>query len=108
MVTGFNAVRIEEARFFEQNLKLLILDIFNQPLVFSEDTQPLGAMVVIEFKKPDRSKYRDEDPISQVYRMVREIRQGRVKDKAGRYIQPANDRIPAYCYIWVWLLWNDG
>jgi hypothetical protein len=78
---------------------VFVLDIFNQPLVFSEDTQPLGAMVVIEFKKPDRSNYRDEDPVTQVYRMIREIRAGKVKDKSGRYIQPANELIPAYCYI---------
>ena len=56
---------------------LLIVDIFNRPLAFSEDTQPLGAIVVIEFKKPDRNNYNDEDPISQVYRMVREIRRGK-------------------------------
>ncbi|MER8948075.1 hypothetical protein [Mesorhizobium sp. M0809] len=56
-------------------------------------------MVVIEFKKPDRNNYQDEDPISQVYRMVREIREGKKKDRKGTFIRPANDSVPAYCYI---------
>lgn len=73
--------------------------IFNHPLVFSEDGDPLQSMVVIEFKKPDRSAYQDEDPISQAYRMVREIREGKKKDRQGRYIRPANQNVPAYCYI---------
>ena len=49
--------------------------IFNHPLAFGEDGEPLQSMVVIEFKRPDRTAYQDEDPGSQVYRMVREIRQ---------------------------------
>lgn len=73
--------------------------IFNQPLAFSEDQEPLQSMVVIEFKKPDRTQYKDEDPISQAYRMVREIREGKKKDRKGTYIRPANDSVPAYCYI---------
>jgi hypothetical protein len=73
--------------------------IFNHPLAFGEDGEPLQSMVVIEFKRPDRTAYQDEDPVSQVYRMVREIRQGRKRDHQGRFIRPANDKIPAYCYI---------
>lgn len=73
--------------------------IFNHPLAFSEDGEPLQSMVVIEFKKPDRSTYQDEDPVSQVYRMVREIREGKKKDRQGRYIRPANQNVPAYCYV---------
>lgn len=73
--------------------------IFNRPLAFGEDGAPLQSIVVIEFKKPDRDTYRDEDPVSQVYRLVREIREGKIKDKSGQYIRPANTSIPAYCYI---------
>jgi hypothetical protein len=39
--------------------------IFNRPLAFTDDTEPLQSMMVIEFKKPDRTSY-DEDPITQV------------------------------------------
>jgi hypothetical protein len=73
--------------------------IFNHPMAFSEDAEPLQSLVVIEFKKPDRTAYQDEDPVTQVYRMVREIREGKKKDRQGRYIRPANQSIPAYCYI---------
>jgi hypothetical protein len=73
--------------------------IFNRPLAFADNEEPLQSIVVIEFKKPDRTNYRDEDPITQVYRMVREIRESKMKSKDGRYIRPANNDIPAYCYI---------
>jgi hypothetical protein len=73
--------------------------IFDRPLAFSENGGALQSIVVVEFKKPDRDQYRDEDPVSQVYRLVREIREGKMQDKAGRYIRPASSSIPAYCYI---------
>jgi hypothetical protein len=73
--------------------------IFNRPLAFSDEVEPLQSVVVIEFKKPDRTDYRDENPITQAYRMIREIRNSKMKDKDGRYIRPANANIPAYCYI---------
>jgi hypothetical protein len=73
--------------------------MFDRPLAFSENGAPLQSLVVVEFKKPDRDQYRDEDPVSQVYRMVREIREGKMQDKSGRYIRPASNNIPAYCYI---------
>ena len=44
--------------------------IFNRPLAFSDEAEPLQSVVVIEFKKPDRTNYRDEDPITQAYRMI--------------------------------------
>ena len=75
------------------------LSIFNHPLAFSEDSEPLQSMVVIEFKKLDRTAYQDEDPVTQVYRMVREIRESKKKDRHGRYIRTANLNIPAYCYV---------
>lgn len=73
--------------------------IFDRPLAFTEDGQPLTSMVVVEFKRPDRGDYRDEDPVTQVYRMVREIRSGHRKDHKGREVRPLTDTIPAYCYI---------
>jgi hypothetical protein len=72
--------------------------IFNQRLAFSEDSHPLTSIVVIEFKKPDRASY-DEDPVSQAYRMIREVHAGRLKDRAGRPLRALSRDIPAYCYI---------
>jgi len=73
--------------------------IFNRSLAFSEGEQPLTSLVVIEFKRPMRDAYRDEDPVSQVYRMVREIRSGQSEDHKGQLIRPLTQNVPAYCYI---------
>jgi hypothetical protein len=73
--------------------------IFDRPLVFSEGSAPLHSMVVVEFKKPALPNTRDENPVEQVYRIVRKIRSGHMEDKGGREIRVANDTVPAYCYI---------
>jgi hypothetical protein len=75
------------------------LMIFDRALTFSEDDAALNSLVVVEFKKPDRSGYRKEDPIDQVYRLIREIKGGHFKDKTGREIKVQSDRIPAYAYV---------
>src|SRR5205823_1177327 len=49
--------------------------------------------------KPARSDYRKEDPIDQVYRLIREIKSGHFKDKTGREIKVQSERIPAYAYV---------
>jgi hypothetical protein len=77
---------------------LLVLDIVNHAFAFSEDKEPVGPIVVIEFKKPERIGYK-EDPVSQVYRMIRDIRAGDMKDKSGRRVRPASQNIPAFCYV---------
>lgn len=73
--------------------------IFERALTFAEDDSALNSLVVIEFKKPDRSDYRKEDPIEQVYRLIREIKSGHFKDKNGREIKVQSGRIPVYAYI---------
>jgi hypothetical protein len=73
--------------------------IFNRALAFSEDDQPLTSVVVIEFKQPMRKSYADEDPVTQVYRLVRDIRSGQFKDSKGQLIRTLTENVPAYCYI---------
>jgi len=75
------------------------LMIFDRALTFAEDDAALNSLVVVEFKKPDRSDYRKEDPVDQVYRLIREIKSGHFKDKTGREIKVQSDRIPAYAYV---------
>jgi hypothetical protein len=72
--------------------------IFDRALTFAEDEAPLDSMVIIEFKKPQRTEYK-EDPLEQVYRLIDEIRTGHFKDKNGREIKLRNDRVPAYAYV---------
>jgi hypothetical protein len=72
--------------------------IFDRPFVFGDTEQPLTSILIVEFKRPLRDAY-DEDPVTQVYRLVREIRSGQMKDANGRLMRPASNQIPAYCYV---------
>jgi len=73
--------------------------VFDHALSFAEDDTALNSLVIVEFKKPARSDYRKEDPIDQVYRLIREIKGGHYKDKNGVEIKVQSDRIPAYAYV---------
>jgi hypothetical protein len=73
--------------------------LFDRALTFAEDEAVLNSLVIVEFKKPDRSNYRNEDPIEQVYRLIREIKGGHFKDRRGLEIKVQSERIPAYAYI---------
>lgn len=69
--------------------KELDLLIFNNPFAFAEEDAPrFGSVVIVEFKKPLRNDYSNEDnPIDQVITYVEELRSGRAKDRKGRPIQ---------------------
>lgn len=75
------------------------LIIFNKPFAFSDQPGALGSVVIVEFKRPARDDYTDEEnPISQVYEYVRKVRAGVAKDRLGRPIS-AGKNLPFYCYI---------
>lgn len=73
--------------------------IFDRPFVFGDADQPLTSILLIEFKRPLRDEYDEEDPVTQVYRLVREIKASKMKDARGRLMRPASGDIPAYCYV---------
>ena len=75
------------------------LMIFDRALTFAEDEDVLNSLVIVEFKKPSRSDYRKEDPVDQVYRLIREIKEGHFKDKNGREIKVQSQHVPAYAYV---------
>jgi len=68
--------------------KRVDLLIFNNPFAFAELTAPAyGSIVIVEFKRPERDDYTDEEnPITQVYGYVRDIKAGKVKDRQGKTI----------------------
>ncbi|MFW6009455.1 MAG: hypothetical protein ACOCP8_09355, partial [archaeon] len=73
--------------------------IFNKALAFVEDDKPHSSIVVVEFKRPGRKTYNEkENPISQVYNYIREIKRGHEKDYKGRQIM-ISDNTPCYAYI---------
>ena len=73
--------------------------LFDRALTFAEDETVLSSLVIVEFKKPDRSNFQKEDPIEQVYRLIREIKGGHFKDYRGLEIKVQSATIPAYAYV---------
>lgn len=73
--------------------------VFNHPFAFVEGESPYSSIVVIEFKRPMRDDYDDnENPISQVFGYIEKIQSGKVRDKDGRPI-PSLLNMPFYAYI---------
>ncbi len=73
--------------------------IFDLPLAFIGEQYPYSSVVIIEFKRPMRSGYSDDDnPIQQVYEYVQLIREGRATDKHGGQIL-VDENTPFYAYI---------
>ena len=88
---------LEPVELASQNRADLV--IFNNPFAFADSDAPFGSIVLVEFKRPARDDYTDEDnPIAQVYGYVREIKAGKAKDRQGRPIR-VPDRIPFYAYV---------
>lgn len=73
--------------------------IFDCPFALVDDESPFKSVVIIEFKKPGRAEYgKDKNPIDQVYDYVRQVKEGKAKDKAGRLIS-VSENTPFYAYI---------
>ena len=73
--------------------------IFDNPTAFVDTDPPFGALTLIEFKRPGRTAYSDdENPINQVYGYVNKVREGRAMDHHGRPIAVAPDT-RFYAYI---------
>jgi hypothetical protein len=75
------------------------LIVFNTPFAFVGESPPFSSIVIIEFKRPARDEYSEDDnPITQIYDYVRKIRQGSITDKKGRPIS-ITESTPFYCYV---------
>ncbi len=73
--------------------------IFNNPNAFIDGENSKHAVVIVEFKRPMRKGYpEDDEPFSQVYGYVRKIRSGKAVDGKGRPII-VTDTTPFYIYI---------
>ena len=57
-------------------------------------------VVIVEFKRPARKKYSDEEnPITQIYKYIRELRGKEVRDKSGALVTGIDERTPFFCYV---------
>jgi len=73
--------------------------IFNRPIAFVDGESPYETVIVLEFKRPARDDYTDdENPMGQVLKLIERFRDGKAKDAKGRII-PANANRRFYCYI---------
>ncbi|MEF3365895.1 ATP-binding protein [Methylocystis sp. 9N] len=76
--------------------------IFDEKVIFSDENRkghPLNSIVVIEFKQPGRTAYKEtENPVLQATRVINAIRAGKYKHK-GRKIPIANAEIPATIFV---------
>ncbi|MEQ8850107.1 ATP-binding protein [Botrimarina sp.] len=81
---------------------LLALNVYDNPVLVSEDTSlPLASIVVVELKRPMRNNAaqgEDKDPIEQALGYLQRVRKGDVKTASGRPI-PQSKQIPGYCYV---------
>jgi len=60
---------------------------------------PFSSVVLVEFKRPARDDYNDdENPISQIYKYVGQIKSGKAVDRGGRPIS-VPPQMPFYAYI---------
>ena len=74
--------------------------VFDQQFPLSEGGQPLTSLTIVEFKRPMRDDYSDdENPLKQVVKTVLEIRSGEALDSSGRKIKVAGPDIPTNCFI---------
>lgn len=74
--------------------------IFDSPFAFTdEDTQPYRNITIIEFKRPGRENYTDdENPIRQVKEYMDNIIEGKIKSKDGEFLSDT-ESIRFFCYI---------
>jgi hypothetical protein len=93
-----------DIRFDKQEINLPSADradiiIFNGTAAFVNDSPPFSSIVLIEFKRPVRDDYTDEDnPIVQIYGYTELIKSGKAKDRAGRPIL-IKPETPIYAYL---------
>ena len=75
--------------------------IFDEPMAFVLDANAaIGGVSIIEFKKPQRKGYNEEEnPIRQVVEYVQAIRGGKVKRKDGTLIEPLPLTVPFFAHI---------
>lgn len=71
--------------------------LFNHLCAFAD--KAFGSIVILEFKKPMRDNYTEEEnPVSQVVRYVRRIRNKEELDKNGRPIS-VHENTPFFAYV---------
>lgn len=74
--------------------------VFNRALAYAEPSFPLGSVVIVEFKRPMRGTYNDDDdnPIVQVTGYINDIKKSGLIDENG-HVRTVPPTMPFYVYI---------
>jgi hypothetical protein len=78
------------------------LAIFHRPMAFSDSLDQIGAVVLVEFKRPVRDDFKmddpDKNPVSQVLKYVTTLRTGQARRSKGQAIH-IRENTPFYAYV---------
>lgn len=76
------------------------LVIFDREFPLSDSPQPISSLTLVEFKRPMRDDYTDEDnPLKQVVKTIKAIREGQYIGPNTRPVKVASKDIPTNCFI---------
>lgn len=77
------------------------LVLYNRKMAFAgEDYRPFSSVVIVEFKRPERNDYDDdENPVSQVYDYIRDIRTGTARNPDGSQVDRVPETVPFFCHV---------
>lgn len=72
---------------------------YNAPYYFNNEDNPCDSFSIIEFKRPNRSDYTEEEnPIDQVFEYIEKIRENRARKSNGQLIT-VSPNTPCFVYI---------
>jgi hypothetical protein len=73
--------------------------VYNVPYYFNNEDNPNNSFSIIEFKRPMRDDYSDnENPIDQIIKYIEEIRSGKAKKQNGQLIT-VTSATPCFAYV---------
>ncbi len=73
------------------------LIVFDAALSYTAETDDINSITIVELKRPQRCDH-ENDPVWQVLKYVRDIREGRIKKDNGRDFGDMS-RVKFYCYV---------
>jgi len=79
------------------NDKRMDLAVFDAALSYTEDSENISSITIVELKRPMRND-RDNDPVWQVKKYVMDIKAGKIKKANGRDFENM-DHVSFYCYV---------
>lgn len=73
------------------------LIVFDAALSYTAETDDINSITIVELKRPQRDDH-ENDPVWQVLKYVKDIREGRIKKDNGRDFGDMS-RVKFYCYV---------